>query len=354
MPAPQPITFVHGGLDVLGEMALEGGRRRRMERQRAQDLSFLNAEMARRERQNMAEAMFYQEQRRGDQQQRAARDAFALQKAGRRLADRTPTGGGRRAPIQLQGQPPSTDRPFDVPDPFAVETGQATGYVSGPAGRLDVGQRPPERELYGRPLSDEEVGSPALSGVPLRVTPEGDIITAATPGGFAGVGRPPAGVTQTVAQQLRTLDAARGQIPQERFEVLEQAVRTGKLTPNQLVNSIEDALPGRPRPPAGRTVKDIEKRIASLQATLATRSDYNDQSGEVRKQLADLIDDEEEALETRRLLEINPAHGSSLPGSTSPPPQTEVTQDIVDQFMLKAGGDKQQAAQLMRAAGYVF
>jgi hypothetical protein len=333
---------------------MEAGRADRFERQRAQDLAFLSAEADRQQRQRELRSSVFMEQDRELQQRRAMNKAFALQSAGRRLADRTPTGGGSRADIRMAGQQRADMPEFGVPDPFAAGTRQPSGFVAGPEGRLNVGETPPQRELYGRPLTDQEVESPMLTGVPLRVLPNGDIVTAEAPGGFVGAGTIPQTVTQSVAQQLRTLEAARGQIPQDRFNVLEGAVRTGKLTPNQLVNSIEDALPGKPARLPGRSVRDIETNLARLRSTLATRNDFNDETGEVRSQLNALIAQEENSLNERKMQEINPMYGQSLAGPAPNPNGKQLTTADIDGFLQQAGGDPQQAEQLARDAGFVW
>lgn len=215
------------------------------------------------------------------------------------------------------------------------------GYVSGAAGRTTLtpdGQMTFEPSGQpvgpeGQQLSTEEFLGGAEFMIPRQSFAQG--------GSRAGPSNP----------LVEYLNARRHEIPPNQFEGLSALAATGKLTANQLVNQIEDAV--KVPKAEGRTAKDIELNIARLQSALAKLTPQNDVGGVVAGRMGALLQDEERKLEEMQR-GTNPQRGHSISNPNPTPEGKPFPSNLMDEYLDRAGGNPHDAMQLAREDGYTF
>lgn len=150
MPAPSPIQFSQSSrtlaalASALGRAEGADLRRQRADEVRAQQMA---QDEARRER----DAALLRQSLQNQQQRRLASMQVSLERAKemqRQRLQKSPQRPGAQVitrEMLLGGQPEQPEQPQLGPRVFGTAAQQPSGYVSGPAGRLDVGQPQPAR-----------------------------------------------------------------------------------------------------------------------------------------------------------------------------------------------------------------
>lgn len=316
MPAPTPIIRSFENPTLLGGLALAAGNaagyqsdRDRFERQQAQELQFLNAELERRQRQTELDAQRADAMAKLGMMEQAALGPAGASGVGTFLqGGRVPQGvppeamrlqnalqalhPGQSAPqtsqTPMQTVPRRGMSPDVVPVQRVADPTQPGGFgmVRGPRGitfsgggeMMTSGDRSTALDDYRLAVQNGQPPNPAL---------ERALTTAQPAGGFVRSGSP--GIPLPAAQQLSVLDPYRGILLPQDTQMLENAIRTGQIgTPEQLINQIEDAAkraqdatdPGRMDPTQRvMSVRDHQQELSLLRRHRAEEM-ANDPYGE--------------------------------------------------------------------------
>ncbi|MCI0410815.1 MAG: hypothetical protein L0191_20015, partial [Acidobacteria bacterium] len=186
----------------------------------------------------------------------------------------------------------------------------------------------------------------AVTGQPVQQTPQ--IMQAPPRPRFVRSSLPDNLDPQTEAQ-LAYLEARRDEIPDHQYEGLRAMAELGQLDSNQLINQVEDAVKPMARP--GRTQRDVERNIATLERAIARQTMLEDPTREVRGKLTAILQREYRTLEEMRS-GTNPARGRSISNPAPVPGGKQLTPEIIRQFVEQANGDAALARNLARQAGY--
>jgi hypothetical protein len=157
-----------------------------------------------------------------------------------------------------------------------------------------------------------------------------------------------------VAQQLQVLEAAKSIPPSDR-NLLEQAIRSGGLTTNQLLNSIEERTPkpNDPRKLDGLSVRDRELEMQRLRRRRLSFNEFNDPDHSVRDQIDQAMDAEREKITRQQAIQDAPQISGTSLASPAPTAQGRtLSEGMAVRFFEQAGGDPEQARRLARDAGF--
>ena len=361
MPAPVPIQFA-AELGPLAELAVAAGAARARRQQQANDRAFLHGEFERRQRGNEAEAQFRLQQSRdfAAQDQRAT-ESFQLQRAARQLrgqsaAPTAPRSSLARALAAATGTDPNREPTVSLqstPRFASLETKKGT-FTLQPDGSV---QR--ESPRFGEELVDPNTGQFNPSKLPDEFRDPGSLIRdRALAGGSSFVAAGRGGrdeVPLSVAQQIQVVDQAAGLPPEERA-VLQQAVRAGGLTTNQLLDAIKERTPKATdeRKVDGLSLRDRELEIQRLRRRRLSFNDSNDFGGTQRQAVDRAIAEEREMIVRQKAIPHAPQLSGRSLADPHPNGGTVITAEQGMQFLQQAGGDPALAERLARDAGFVI
>lgn len=364
MPAPVPIEFA-AGLGPLAELAVQAGaaksRREDRVRQQTNDLSFLRDEMSRRQRQNEVEAQFrLQQSEQFARQDAASKQSFQLQQAGQQLR------GGTIGP---RNRRPTISRPGSLQQ-AAASTGQSMVDLTPSAGTASISTRRGtfttqpdgsivrESPTHGQELVDPLTGELNTSLLPDEARDPGALVkdrALAGGTGFVGAGKGKRDIVLlSTAQQLQMLSSATSLPPSDRT-ILEQAIRSGGLDTQQLLNEIQQRQPKADdeRKIDGLSIRDRQLEIQRLRRRKLSFSEFNDPEGTQRNTIDAAIAAEEENVKRQQYIKDAPQlSGKSL---ANPNPSDEgnvLTESNARRFFEQAGGDRDLARSLARDAGF--
>lgn len=353
MPAPVPINFA-ADLGPLAELAMRAGSAARHERQRSLDMSFLRDELDRRQRGHEVEAQFRLKQMEMENLNRAganSAEAFQMQRA-------SPRPTGETLPLSMS-RPSSSSLPVSL-SPLQTAAAGSAGLANAqprtPSARMETSRGVFTLQPDGTIARGDTYGGDMATGGGVPASLGRD--RAITGGGFvrAGTTNTADMVSVSVAQQLEVLNRAPNLPPAERA-LLEQAVRAGGLTTGQLLNSIEERLPGPSdeRKIDGLSVRDRQLEIQRLRRRRLSFNVYNDPDGSQRRVVDDAIAAEEESVRRQQTIPYAPQmSGRSLANPSTSPTGPVLTQEMAVRFLQQAGGDPDVARAMAREAGYTI
>jgi len=215
-----------------------------------------------------------------------------------------------------------------------------------------------ESPTHGQELVDPITGELNMSLLPDELRDPASLTRdRALAGGtrFVRAGRGgPDEVTMSVAQQLQILAAAKTIPPADR-SLLEQAVRAGGLTTNQLLNNIEERTPSATdeRKIDGLSIRDRQLEIQRLRRRRLSFNEYNDPEKTQRGLVDQSIAEEQENITRQNIVGAAPQlSGRSLANPNPSETGTVIDQATAMQFLQRAGGDPDVARMLAREAGF--